>query len=238
MYAKRTNSVRPGKWLEVILTAPGIREGNRAVAYLRVSTDEQSVGLEAQRAAIDSIAKQRGLEIVGEFVDENVSGSLEIIDRPALLKALVMLSDKEADRLVVSKLDRLARNTIVALQLDRTAEKHGWAIIFGDIDIDTSTAAGKLQLSMFASFSQFERDRIAERTREALAIKRSQGVALGRPVELPQNVIARIVSERKQGKSIRGIARDLTADGVPTARGGKAWQPSTVQRVLESKGSK
>lgn len=220
------------------MTAPGIRDGNRAVAYLRVSTDEQSVGLEAQRAAIDSIAKQRGLDVVSEFVDENVSGALEIIDRPALLKALVMLNDKQADRLIVSKLDRLARNTIVALQLDKTAERQGWAIVFGDLDIDTSTAAGKLQLSMFASFSQFERDRIAERTREALAIKRAQGVSLGRPVELPDDVIKRIISERKRGKSIRGIARDLTSDGIPTARGGKTWQASTIQRVLESKGSK
>jgi DNA invertase Pin-like site-specific DNA recombinase len=48
--------------------------------------------------------------------------------------------------------------------------------VFGDMDVDTSTAVGKMQLSMFASVAPFERDRISERTREALAIKRAQGV--------------------------------------------------------------
>ena len=66
------------------MTAPGIRDGNRAVAYLRVSTDEQSASIEAQRQAIESIAKLRGLVIIGEYVGENVSGSLEIDCRPAL----------------------------------------------------------------------------------------------------------------------------------------------------------
>jgi DNA invertase Pin-like site-specific DNA recombinase len=218
------------------MTAPGIRNGNKAVAYLRVSTDDQSIGLHAQRAATSFIAKQRGLELVGEFVDENVSGSLEITNRPALLEALALLTTKQADRLIVSKLDRLARNTIVALQLGNMAEKQGWAIIFGDLDIDTSTAAGKLQLSMFASISQFERDRISERTREALAVRRSQGVKLGRPRVLPSVVVKRIRSERKAGKSMRAIAAGLTAEGVPTARGGHVWQVSTIQKVLAGGG--
>lgn len=236
MYAKRTNYVQISSSPETRLTAPGIRDGNRAVAYLRVSTDDQSTGIEAQRAAINLIAKQRGLEITAEFVDESVSGSLEIPDRPALLEALGLLTTKQADRLIVSKLDRLARNTIVALQLDKMAERQGWAIVFGDLDIDTSTAAGKLQLSMFASFSQFERDRISERTREALAVKRAQGVRLGRPVELPPDVIKRIRKEHKAGKSLRAIAAGLTADAVPTARGGAVWQSSTIQKVLAGKG--
>ena len=220
------------------MTAPGIRDGNRAVAYLRVSTDEQSAGIEAQRSAIDSIAKQRGLVIVAEHVDENVSGTLEIACRPALSKALEMLESKDADRLIVAKLDRLARNIIVAVQIDRDATKSGWAIVFGDLDIDTSTAAGKMQLNMFASLAQFERDRISERTREALAIKRSQGVKLGRPSVLPREVVTRIVRERLNGKSFRAIARDLTADQIPTARGGSIWQVSAIQSVLASRRAK
>ena len=219
------------------MTAPGIRDGNRAVAYLRVSTDEQSAGIEAQRSAIDSIAKQRGLVIVAEHVDENVSGTLEIACRPALSKALEMLESKAADRLIVAKLDRLARDIIVAVQIDRDATKSGWAIVFGDLDIDTSTAAGKMQLNMFASLAQFERDRISERTREALAIKRSQGVSW-RPAVLAREVVTRIVRERANGKSFRAIARDLTADQIPTARGGSIWQVSAIQSVLASRRAK
>lgn len=214
------------------MTAPGIRSGNRAVAYLRVSTDEQNAGIEAQRLAIESIALARGLDVVSWQIDEDVSGTLDIASRPALSAALALLDSKEADRLIVAKLDRLARDTIVALQIDRGATKSGWAIVFGDLDIDTSTAAGKMQLSMFASLAQFERDRISERTREALAVKRAQGIKLGRPVVLPPAVIKRIHKEREAGRSLRAIAAGLTADNVPTARGGPVWQVSTIQRIV------
>jgi DNA invertase Pin-like site-specific DNA recombinase len=62
----------------------------------------------------------------------------------------------------------------VALEIDQDyAARQGWGIVFGDMDIDTSTAVGKMQLSMFASVARFERDRISERTRDALAIKRA-----------------------------------------------------------------
>ena len=214
------------------MTAPGIREGNRAVLYIRVSTDDQRTSIEAQRETCTRIANQRGYEIVGEFVDENVSGSLQIDQRPALKRALADLASDKADRLIVAKLDRFARNTIVALQLDKLAAGQGWGIVFGDMEIDTSTAAGKFQLTMMAGGAQFERDRISERTREALAIKRAQGVRLGRPSLLPTEVVARIVTERNEGKSLRVIATGLSRDGVATAQGGKSWHASTVRKVL------
>ncbi|MHA3020886.1 recombinase family protein [Mycobacterium sp. BMJ-28] len=200
-----------------------------------MSTDDQSTGIEAQRAAIDSIAKARGLVVVGEYVDENVSGTKELIARPALSGAIAELDANRADRLIVAKLDRLARDVVVAVQIDRAATVRGWSIVFGDLDIDTSTAAGKLQLSLFASVSQFERDRISERTREALAVKRAQGVTLGRPVEIDSAVIKRIRKERQAGRSLRAIAAGLTADNVPTARGGRSWQVSTIQSVVKGR---
>ena len=214
------------------MTAPGIRDGDRAVAYLRVSTDEQGASIEAQRVSVQSVARSRGLVLIGEYVDENVSGTKDLSDRPALSAAIAELDAKRADRLIVAKLDRLARDVVVAVQIDRAATQRGWAIVFGDLDIDTGTAAGKLQLSMFASFAQFERDRISERTKEALAVKRAQGVKLGRPAVLPPAVVKRIRKEHRAGKSLRAIAAGLTADQVPTARGGPIWQASTIQKVL------
>ena len=215
------------------MSASGIRDGNRAVLYIRVSTDEQSASIEAQREAGMRIAQSRGQEIVGEFVDENVSGAIAIDNRPALKRALKALADDEADRLIVAKLDRLARDVRVALEIDEDyAQRHGWAIVLGDMDIDTSTAVGKLQLSMFAGFARFERDRISERTREALAVKRAQGVRLGRPSILPAEIVARIVTERDAGLSLRAIADGLKRDGIATAQGGRAWYASTVRKVL------
>lgn len=217
------------------VTAPGIRDGKRAVLYIRVSTDEQSASIEAQRETCIRLAKQHGYEVVAEYVDENVSGAITIDERPALKRALRALADDQADRLIVAKLDRLARNVRVALEIDEDyATRHGWGIVFGDIDIDTSTAVGKMQLSMFASVARFERDRISERTREALAVKRAQGVRLGRPSTLPPEIVARIVAERDAGSSLRAIADRLTRDGIPTAQGGEAWHASTVRKVLAS----
>lgn len=152
---------------------------NRAVLYIRVSTNEQSASIGAQRETCIRLTNQRGCEIVGEFVDENVSSAVGIDKRPALKRALCVLAVGQADRLIVAKLDRLARNVRVAPEIDEDyATRHGWGIVFGDMDIDTSSAVGKMQLSMFASVARFERDRISERTRKALAIKRTQGVRL------------------------------------------------------------
>jgi DNA invertase Pin-like site-specific DNA recombinase len=89
-----------------------------------------------------------------------------------------------------------------------------------------------MQLSMFASVARFERDRISERTREALAVKRAQGVRLGRPSTLSLDVVTRIVAEHEAGSSLRAIADSLTVDGIPTAQGGLAWYASTVRKVL------
>lgn len=217
------------------MTAPGKREGSRAAIYLRVSTDDQATSIEAQRAACNRIAAQHGYEIVGEYVDENVSGAIAIDKRPELKRALADLASNKADRLIVAKLDRLARNVRVALEIEEDyATRHGWGIVFGDLDIDTSTAAGKMQLSMFATVAKFERDRISERTREALAVKKAQGVRLGRPSTLSPEIVERMVTERAGGASLRVIADGLTRDGIATAQGGKAWHASTVQKVLAS----
>ena|SRR5689334_723837 len=86
--------------------------------------------------------------------------------------------------------------------------------------------------SVAASAAQYERRLIGQRTREGLAAKRAAGVRLGRPSVLPADIVRRIVAERADGKGLRVIAEGLTADGVPTARGGASWSTSTVQAVL------
>lgn len=235
VYGKGSNTVQTERG---DVTLPGIRAGNRAVAYLRVSTEEQAASIVAQRSAIELEAMKRGLNIVAWQEDNGVSGTLDPYRRPALKAALNALAHNEADRLIVAKLDRFARNTIDALTIDTLAHKQGWAIVFGDLDIDTGTAAGRLVLTNFAALAQFERDRISERTREALAVKRSQGVTLGRPAVLAAAIVKRIVDERQDGKSLRAIAAGLTADKIPTARGKDHWQVSAIQAVLVSQQAK
>ncbi|MBE7193209.1 MAG: recombinase family protein [Gordonia polyisoprenivorans] len=209
----------------------------RALGYLRVSTDEQArsgLGLAAQRITVTTEADKRGFEVVGWRVDDGVSGTVAPEKRPALSAALQVLAAGDAERLVVAKLDRLSRSTMSALVLDATARREGWSIVFGDLDIDTATAAGQLVLSNFAALAQFERDRISERTREALAVKKAQGVRLGRPASVSTDVIARIISEREAGLTLRAIAEHLNHDHIPTAHGGRRWYASTVKAVFDS----
>ena len=85
---------------------------------------------------------------------------------------------------------------------------------------------------VLATFGQFERRLIGQRTREALAAKKAAGVRLGRPPAVPRSVARRIQRQRSRGDSLRKIADDLNNDGVPTAQGGKEWYAATVRHVL------
>jgi len=84
------------------------------------------------------------------------------------------------------------------------------------------------------STPEYERRLIGQRTRDALAEKRAQGVRLGGPQLLPLDVVRRIVTKRTAGRSLPVIAAALAAAQVPTARGGSRWYPSTIAAVLRS----
>lgn len=85
---------------------------------------------------------------------------------------------------------------------------------------------------VLATFGQFERRLIGQRTKEALAANKASGVRLGRPPTMPQSVIRRIRRLRDRGLLLRAIAEELNEAGVPTAQGGKRWYAATVRHVL------
>jgi DNA invertase Pin-like site-specific DNA recombinase len=84
---------------------------------------------------------------------------------------------------------------------------------------------------VLAVFAQFERRLISQRTRKALAVKRSQGVRLGRPSTLDKKVGDRIRRERARGRTFVDIEERLNAQGVPTGHSGKRWYPTTVRNM-------
>src|SRR5664280_125374 len=208
---------------------------SRTIAYLRCSTEEQAdgrAGLEAQRAAILAEAKRRGWDEADVSYVEDAGFSGKNLDRPGIEAALDALRHRRADTLVVSKLDRLSRSLVdFAGLMDRASREH-WALIALDLNVDTSTPAGEAMAAMLATFAQFERRLIGERTKSALAVKKAAGVRLGRPRLIPEDVVARIVAERSSGATLRAIAEGLNRDGVPTAMRGRQWWVATVQGVL------
>lgn len=210
------------------------RDEAAAIGYLRVSTEEQVVsglGLDAQRAVIEQRAVTEGWRIVGWFTDEGVSGTVAPLERPGLASALDAVASGQASRLVASHLSRVGRTAARVLDLDALAAAEGWGLVMLDLQIDTSTAAGRFMLGNMASAAEYERNLVSERTRAALAVKRAQGVRLGRPSTLPREVVARIVAEREAGSTWQAVADGLMADEVETAHGGVRWYPASVRKV-------
>jgi DNA invertase Pin-like site-specific DNA recombinase len=203
------------------------------IGYTRVSTDEQAssgAGLAAQRAAILAEAERRDWKLV-EII-EDAGYSARDLHRPGVQTALEALREKRADTLVVAKLDRLSRSILdFAGLMDRATHEH-WALVALDLGVDTTSPAGEAMANVMATFAQFERRLIAQRTKEALAQKRAAGVRLGRPRQLADRVRRRIVAERVAGRTLAAIADSLNMDAVSTAQGGRRWYPSTVRAVL------
>ena len=153
------------------------------------------------------------------------------LERPGIERALQDL-ENGADALVVAKLDRLSRSVLDFAGLVERAKREGWAIVVLDLGLDMSSPQGALTVNVLAAFAQFERELISQRIREALAVKREQGVRLGRRPVLPAKVTRRIKRERKAGATLQAIADGLNESGVSTAHGGRQWYSSTIRAVL------
>jgi DNA invertase Pin-like site-specific DNA recombinase len=199
-----------------------------------VSTDEQALsglGLAAQRAAIEAECSRRGWTLIAVHEDA-LSG--KNMARPGLTSALAAVDSGVASALVVAKLDRLSRSLSDFASLMARAQARHWNLVALDLGIDLATAAGEFMANVMASAAQWERRIIGQRTRDALAVKRAQGVRLGRPQVVSSELAARIRAAHEAGAGWSALARQLNAEGVPTAHGGTKWYPSTVRAVVRS----
>ena len=132
---------------------------------------------------------------------------------------------------MVAKLDRPSRSLLDFAGIVERSRKHGWSLIALDLGVDTFTPSGEMMASAIATFAQFERRLIGQRTKDALAVKRAQGVVLGRPREIPESAIARIRELHDAGLGLAAVAKALNGEGVQTPRNGK-WHHGGVGRVL------
>ena len=219
------------------------------IAYYRVSTDKQGVsglGLDAQRAKVEELAKQRGAEIVAEYTEVE---SGRKADRPQLAAALADARKRKA-AVAVAKLDRIARDAELVLRLSREAEANGLGgFLFCDLpDIDATTSAGRLILSVMASVAEFESRRISERTREAMAQAKARGAVFGaaRPevaklnqaradqaAEAAERFRGILAPMASSGATLRAMAGALESAGVQTTGGSAVWSAIQVSRVLK-----
>jgi len=227
-------------------TAPAA--ARRVIAYVRVSTEKQADGghsLEAQRAKVAAWCALHDAELVNVFEDAGLSaGTLD--GRPALAAALAELAAGRGDALLVVKLDRLTRSTRdLGDLLDRSA-RGGWALLSVAESLDTSTAAGRLVVSVLGAVSQWEREAVGERTAAAMASMKARGLYTGGAAPYGYRVDAdgRLVPDeaeaavkrcagelRAAGLSLRAIGAALAERGL-LPRSAPRWSAGTVSRLL------
>ncbi len=221
-------------------------DSNTAVAYIRVSTDRQELGPEAQRAAIAAWASREGVTVAAWHVEAGVSGAAAIADRPELVAALASLTVHRAGVLVVAKRDRLARDVMNAAMLERMALDAGARIVSAAGEgTDSNDPSAVLMRTLVDAFAQYERAMIAARTKAALKAKRARGEragtvpygftsdAAGRlsPCVAERAVIAQVHALRAAGVTLRGIVAELARAGV-VGRTGNVLAMAQVQNIL------
>lgn len=150
-----------------------------AVAYVRVSTDDQHLGPEAQRAAMEAWATREGVSIVEWCVDQGISGASELDARPGLAAAVAALRTRGAGLLIVARRDRLARDTVVAGLIERAVAQARARIVAADGAGNGSSAADQFMRTVLDGAAAYERALIRARTSAALRAKRARGERAG-----------------------------------------------------------
>lgn len=207
---------------------------DRMVAYVRVSTEEQAasgLGLEAQVRIVTDECARRGWRMVRLIREEGVSA--KTLERPGLKIALQLIADGKADGIVAAKLDRLSRSVIDFSTLLDWADRIDATIVALDLQVDTSTAAGRLMANLVSAIAEWEREIIGERTAAGMAVLRRQGKPISRPAvaDRPDLVLKIQELRDRRGMTLQQIADQLNREGIPTLRGGKEWRPSSVSNA-------
>jgi DNA invertase Pin-like site-specific DNA recombinase len=218
-----------------------------AVAYIRVSTEEQNNGPEAQRAAISQWAEREKVRVAA-WHEDRLSGSTPADERPGLVAALSALGESGAGLLVAAKRDRLARDTSVAAMIELLAQGNGARVATADgVSVD-DTPEGFLIRGLLDLFAAYERVMIQTRTRAALRAIAARGDKYARipplgwrwegrkKVSVPheQELIQEVRDRRKRGETLRGIVAAMNASGR-TFRGSR-WHLNGVRRLLVREG--
>jgi len=148
------------------------------------------------------------------FDDLGFSGST--VDRPAFQRLLRVIEDGKVDIVAVYKIDRLSRSLLDFTQLMRTFEQKGVEFVSTTQQFSTSTSVGRMTLNLLATFAQFERETISERTRDKIAATRRRGMWTGgRPVLGYDAVDGKLVVNEPEAKQVRAVFKAYLACGSP-----------------------
>jgi len=222
----------------------------RVAVYARVSTQEQAVegtSLEHQSEQLVHYCQSQGWDIAGKYIDPGFTGKDG--DRPALRR---LLSDAKLglfNKVVVYKMDRLARSLRLLLNIEDKLKEHGISFHSVKETFDTSTASGRHFLQMLGMISEWERETIIERTKAGRLQRYREGCwAGGKPAygytynreskkliinKQEARIVRRIFEYYNSGKSLSYISNTLNDEKIPARHNnGKGWRATAVRNML------
>jgi site-specific DNA recombinase len=213
--------------------------------YMRVSSEEQreKETIERQGGFLEEYCKLYGLEVTGVYKDEAVSGTVPMRERSGGARLLADSKAGAFDIVLVYKLDRIGRSLLVVVDAHDRLGEADVALRSATEPIDTSTAAGRLIFQMLASFSEFERATITERSRDGLHRAFKNGKQLGCipfgydiseadsafvVVEDEARIVREIIANVAAGSTLYCEAKRLNDEGVPSP--GRKYRGSPRKR--------
>ena len=219
------------------------------MGYVRVSTEKQAdvgASLEAQTEKIQAMAVVQGLELDEVIIDAGESA--KTLGRPGMDRLLQLVDSGAVESVIVAKLDRLTRSVKDLAELLERLYRRGVSLVSVAESLDTGSASGRLVLNIMTAVSQWEREAIGERTRDALSHKKAKGERVGTVpfgyqlapdgVHLDQEpseqaMLNEIRKRRASGCSLRQIADELNRQEFRT-RCGSLWRHQYVRGAVNS----
>jgi len=200
----------------------------KVALYARVSTDDRNQDATLQLPALRNLAERRGYDVVAEYIDE---ASAKDANRPKWKELMASASKHDIDAIMATKLDRIMRSIV---HLDTTMQQlntYNVQLIFLDMEVDTRSPNGRLQLHLISAIAEWERDIIASRTSEGMQARKARGQKFGRK-ERDDIPIMDIAAMRISGKGWKIIAAET---GIPrsTLHDRKKHIDEATERLLE-----
>ena len=216
--------------------------------YIRVSTEEQAkegYSISAQREKLKAYCQVQDWNDFRFYVDEGISA--KDTNRPQLQLMLQHIKEGMIDTVLVYRLDRLTRSVVDLYKLLEIFEKHNCTFKSATEVYDTSTAIGRLFITLVAAMAQWERENLAERVRMGQIEKARQGKYSAKAPfgfdkgpddrlvinEDEKIVVLDMIEKIKEGYSIRKLADYMDNSGIPPIRGYK-WHIASILDILKN----
>jgi site-specific DNA recombinase len=230
----------------------------RVALYLRVSSEEQRnrETIEIQEEFLQQFCDLLGLEVTEIYKDDGVSGTIPLHERPAGRRLLEDVRQGKFGTVLLYRLDRLGRSLLVIIDAHDRLETSGVSLRSATESIDTSNPNGRFIFQMLASFAEYEKATIRERTQAGLHRAFRNGRFLGRLpygyklspdgtglvlVDDEARVVREIISNIAAGATLYSESKRLNDEGVPSPgyrvrskdrRRGMRWSPPTIRDLV------